>query len=131
MYRETGATRPGEAPRYDAGGARYGRKGSDTAHSSACGGAATLRTRHRPRYGRACVATRPGVGYDTTTTRCLVRHDTADPACSVRAARVRWVCILCTQLSFDSGHCFESLFGVLFMNTVHEHCSRDFRKINK
>ena len=37
---------------------------------------------------------------------------------------------LCTRLSFDSGHCFESLFGTLFMNTVHEHCSRSFKNNN-
>ena len=30
------------------------------------------------------------------------------------------VCTLCTQPSLDSVHCFESLFGTLFMSTVHE-----------
>ena len=34
------------------------------------------------------------------------------------------VCILCTQPSLDSVHCSKSLF----MNTVHEHCSRGFQK---
>ena len=29
-------------------------------------------------------------------------------------------CALCTQPSFDSVHCYELLFGTLFMNTVHE-----------
>ena len=50
------------------------------------------------------------------------------PGCSARAAWVPWVCSLCTQPSFDSMHCFESLFGSLFLNTVHGHCSRGFQK---
>ena len=29
-----------------------------------------------------------------------------------------WVCALCTQPSFDSVHCLQSLF----MSTTHEHC---------
>ena len=33
-----------------------------------------------------------------------------------------WVCALCTQPSFDSVHCLQSLFGSLFMSTTHEHC---------
>ena len=57
-----------------------------------------------------------------------VRSAWALCARSVRVARVCWVCTLCTQLSFDSVHCSESLFGTLFMNTVHEHCSRGFLK---
>ena len=62
-----------------------------------------------PQYGRAQAATRP------TT---WPRH--GRPGRSVRAARVCWVCTLCTQPNFDSGHCFELLFGSLFTNTVHE-----------
>ena len=38
---------------------------------------------------------------------------------------------LCTRLSFDSVLCSESLFGILFMNNVHEHCLRGFQKKNK
>ena len=30
-----------------------------------------------------------------------------------------WMCALCTQPSFDSVHCLQSLFGSLFMKTVH------------
>ena len=51
------------------------------------------------------------------------------PGRSVCAARVRWVCTLCTQSSSDSVHCSESLFETLFMNTVHEHCPEVFKKI--
>ena len=61
---------------------------------------------------------RPSVHRDTTTTQHLVCHDTAGPTHSVCAAWVR-VCTLCTQPSLDSVHCFESLFGTLFMGTVH------------
>ena len=38
------------------------------------------------------------------------------------------VCTLCTQPSFDSVHCSESLFGSLFMNTVHEVFKKKERK---
>ena len=53
-------------------------------------------------------------------------HDKA-PVQGVRAARVRWVCTLYTQLSLDSMHHSESLFETLFMSTVHE----VFKKKNK
>ena len=74
---------------------------------------------HKPRYGRAQA------------------HDTAPNARSVRdlgamGAQLGFrVCTLCTQPSFDSMHCSESLFGTLFMRTVHEHCSRGFQKKKK
>ena len=62
-------------------------------------------------------------GHDTAAAR--LRHDQARPDTS-RSARA--VCAqagprvgaLCTRLSFDSVHCSESLFGTLFMSTVHE-----------
>ena len=53
-------------------------------------------------------------------------RDTAGPGlrhgavCAQAGPRVG---ALCTRLGFDSMHCSESLFGKLFMNTVHEHCS--------
>ena len=75
------------------------------------------------RYGRAWPTTLP----DGAATRRPVRSlgiVLVRPGRSVRAARVRWVCTLCTQPSFDSGHCFESLL----INTVHEHWSRGFQK---
>ena len=98
------------------------RHGCDTTRSSTCMRAAT-----RPRYVRDGPETWPTTIYNTATTRrqCAPRHGATRPAwalCtrSVRASRVRWVCTLCTQLSFDSVHCSESLFGILFMNTIHE-----------
>ena len=47
-----------------------------------------------------------------------------------RLVRTAWVqgVHLCSQPSFDSVHCSESLFRTLFMDTVHEHCSRGFQK---
>ena len=77
-------------------------------------------------------------GHDTasvrTTTRRCARYDTAlceRPGGSARAACAQpgpWVCALYTRPSFESVHYFESLFESLFMNTVHEHCSRGFQK---
>ena len=34
-----------------------------------------------------------------------------------------WVCALCTRHSFVTMHYLGSLFGKLFMNIVHRHCS--------
>ena len=34
-----------------------------------------------------------------------------------------WVCALCARPSFETVHCLGSLFGSLFMDNVHEHCS--------
>ena len=64
--------------------------------------------RRRPRYGPV----------RTTTRRCA--HGLGAACTQPRL----WVCALCTRPSFDSMHCSESLF----MNTVHEHCSRGFQK---
>ena len=81
------------------------------------------------RHGRGCLRhDREGA-----TTQPNVRHNTAPsprPRSSARAVGAQLgfrVCILCTQPSLDSMHCSESLFGTLFMNTVHEHCSRGFQ----
>ena len=66
----------------------------------------------RPRHNALCTMTRrPTRGVHAAWARC---------ARSVDTARVPWVCALCTQPSFDSVHCSESLFGSLFMNTVHK-----------
>ena len=102
LYRETGATRR--------------RERHDTARAHGNTG---------PRYGRLCLRHgRP---------QAMPRHGVlcARPWRSARG--------LCAQAEprcapsapdpvLDSVHCFQSLFGTLFMNTVHEHCSRGFQK---
>ena len=63
-----------------------------------------------------------------------LRHGQARPATRHSA---RTVCTqaeprvgaLCTRLSFDSMHCYESLFGKLFMSTVHEVFKKNKNKI--
>ena len=78
------------------------------------------------RHGERAHSDTAGGAYDTTgegaTTRPNTHHDTAlcaQPEQSGRAAWVR-VCTWCTQPSFDSVHCSESLFRTLFMSTVHD-----------
>ena len=72
-------------------------------------------------------------GTELDTVKRELRHgrgqacDTAQCTRSVRAGWAR-MCTWCTPLNFDSMHCSESLFGTLFMKTVHEHCSRFFSK---
>ena len=61
------------------------------------------------------------------------QHEAQCVACArlgrnVRVTWVPWVCSLCTQPSFDPVHCLQSLFGALFMDTSHEHCSWSFKK---
>ena len=46
-----------------------------------------------------------------------------------RSARATWAMGVCTRPSFESMYCSESLFGALFMDTVHEHYSQGFQKI--
>ena len=75
-----------------------------------------------------------GLDHDTASVRAMTRSsercDTALCARPERSAQPGpWVCPLCTRPSFDSMHCSESLFGSLFMNTVHGHSSRSFQKI--
>ena len=67
-----------------------------------------------------------GLGHDTAgpghdTTEPGLRHDQARPA-TRRNVRAGWarVCTWCTQPSFDTVHCFQSLFRPLFMNTIHK-----------
>ena len=98
------------APRYGVGGARYGRKGCDTLTPCVQHSAATW---HASALMRA--ATRTGIG--VTRSRRGQRYFPARATC---AQPRPWVGALCTQLSFNSVHCFESLFGTRFMNTVHE-----------
>ena len=90
-----------------------------------------MRSRVRARgdtAGHACdtverkATTQPGEAYDTAPG--VPRHGAQRALCaplrrSGCAAGFR-VCTLCTQPSLDSGHCSESLFGSLFMNTIHE-----------
>ena len=68
------------------------------------------------RHGQARPATRPGQACDIA--RPDLRHGVG---CTQPRPRLG---ALCTRLSFDSMHCFQSLFW----NTVHEHYSRDFSK---
>ena len=96
LYCETGATRPREAPRYDVG--------SYDTPNSARGGESTWCARHSARHGRARLTTRP---YQACYTA----------QCTQVGPRVG---ALCTRFSFDLMHCSESLFGTLFMSTVHE-----------
>ena len=70
--------------------------------------------RHRQyvlRHGQA----RPRHGACAATTRLRERR-----ARGLFAQPGPWVCALCTRPSFDLVHCYESLFGSLFMNIVHE-----------
>ena len=67
---------------------------------------------------------------DTATTCCDTAYDTAPGAPrhdQLSSQPGPWVGALCTQLSFDSVHYSELLFGTLFMNIVHE----VFQKIKK
>ena len=79
-------------------------------------------------------ATRPAAGPAIRRCGC---HDTAP---STRCARGLGAVgaqpgplgvHLCTQPSFGLSALFQSLFGTLFMNTVHDHCSQNFLKKNK
>ena len=87
---------------------QHERAGSDTVvHRRSRQGTSATRSGRGPRYGPAWATT-------------------------WRSAQPRlWVAALCTRLSFDSVHCSESLFGTLFIDTVHEHCSRGLKKIKK
>ena len=64
---------------------------------------------------------------DMPTTRPKGRHDTVPNTWRAHSQGPLGV-HLCTRPIFDSVHYFESLFGSLFMDTVHEHCSRGFSK---
>ena len=57
-----------------------------------------------------------------TTQRAATRHDSARRACNLGLVRARpgsWVCALCIRPSYETVHCLGSLFGSLFMDTVH------------
>ena len=75
------------------------------------GGGGSCDTARVRRHCRTRPATRP----DGATTRRPAHGLGA--VCAQPGFRV---CTLCTRLSFDSEHCSESLFGSLFMNTVHK-----------
>ena len=96
----------------------------DTIFVSQAGGCDTASVRAATRQG--ALTTRPGRG---ATTRPSTHHDTALCAQPRRSGREAWVrvCTWCTQPSFDSVHCSESLFG----GTDHEHYSRGFQKKKK
>ena len=115
LYREIGTTRPGEAPRYGAEGARHGTLRDDTVRDTAHNTwPATRRasTRVDAATRQGAPVTRPGQAYDTA--RQGLRHGAV---CAQVGPRVG---ALCTRLSFHSVHYSESLFGTLFKNTVHE-----------
>ena len=66
--------------------------------------------------------TQPATRLDGATTRRPVRAATRRCAPGLGAVCMQpgfRVCTLCTRPSFDSVHCFESLFRSLFINTVH------------
>ena len=68
-------------------------------------------------------ATWSGNGHDTAPVRAMTRPSAALGR-SGRAVGVQSgfkVCTCCTQPSFGLSALFQSLFGPLFMNTVHEH----------
>ena len=86
----------------------------------------------RPVHFAIQPATQPGTA--TIQRLCKPRHDLVGAETrrcarglgAVLAQRVRSLghgCVHCALDSFDLVHCFESLFGSLFMNTVYEHCS--------
>ena len=77
--------------------------------------------RHNTQHGRGCAATQPGQTCDTA--RPGLQHSVVHAQAGLRLGT------LCTRLSFDSVHCSESQFGTLFMNTVHERCSRGLKKM--
>ena len=79
------------------------------------------------REPRAKPATRPATGYDMAHDNVETRLAWAQCDRLVRGGWVK-VCTWCTQPNFDLVHCFQSLFGTMFMNTVHEHYSRGFQK---
>ena len=96
----------------------------DTARAHGFGaGCVAIQPATRP----AMPATRPAkltTRPSSATTRLSGRHDMAPSALCARGlgavgAQVGFrVCTWCTQPSFDSVHCSESLFGTLFISTV-------------
>ena len=77
------------------------------------------------------LATQPMLGLQYGTLHATTRRSPRAAWAHRARSRVCWVCTWCTQSSFDSMHCSESLFGTLFMNTVHEQCSQGFKKKNQ
>ena len=67
------------------------------------------------REARARPATRPVLGHDTA--QCVLLGRSARGLCMQPEFRV---CTWCTQPSFGLNALFQSLFGPLFMNTVHK-----------
>ena len=76
--------------------------------------------RARPATRRARPATLPATGCDTTdlgVVRAAYARSLSLGVHLVHPTQFWTQCIV-----------FDSLFGTLFMNTVHEHCSRGFKK---
>ena len=105
------------------GGARHCRGGCDTTRSS---------TRHSARHGRCALRQDREEGHYTAEvglrhgTWCATTWPTQRATCAQPGPWVCAHCALdlvltqCTVLSHYLGHCSESLFGTLFMSTVHE-----------
>ena len=88
------------------------------------------------------LATRPGVHYDTIDQACdtattwpATSHNTAPCGRCLGAVRAACACSRGSGCApgapnpvLDLVHCFQSLFGPLFMNTVHEYYSQEFSK---
>ena len=68
-----------------------------------------------PRHGAQCATRWRSVRHDMALSVQRARG-----LGTVRAQPGPWVCALCTQPSFDSVHYLQSLFGSLFIDTVHE-----------
>ena len=96
---------------------RHGAQKCSRAHSNTAGDSFDT-TERGLRHDLVCATIQPSVRHDTTP--C------ARPGRSGRAAWLR-VCTWCTQPNFGLSALFQSLFGPLFMNTVHKFLS----KINK
>ena len=138
LCRDTDATRPGKAcaRQYGHPGLRHGRARPATRPGQACdtAGPGLRHGRARPatrpgqacdtagpglRHGRARPATRPGQACDTAGPG--LRHGQARPA-TRRSVRAGWAGYAPGAHNQFWTQCIvsESLFGTLFMNTVHK-----------
>ena len=89
------------------------RSGEALRHSAGAHACALRYGRSGLRHGRARLKTRPGQASDTAHCACRAGQ-------GVHLVHPTQFWTQCTV--------FESLFGTLFMTTVHEHCSANFSK---
>ena len=85
--------------------------------------------RHGGRHACYTATIRPGIG--ATRPRGEPRHGASERCARglgvVGVQSSFRVCTWCTQPSFGLSALFQSLFGPLFMNVVHEHYSKKFQ----